>query len=265
MKHTTGPRRGRPRGNGKRYPSGKNQTFESTGSESKIRGSAQQVHERYLSLARDALLAGDRIAAEGHFQFADHYFRIVNVANANNPNPNNPNANTDGQGRPDDNNRPPASEPAAGGIAVNEPEAQAPQVTQTEAPQVTRTEAPQVTPVQATQVSSDDSVGETASAKSASQAEELAQALSRVDAAPDAEPASANAAPRAGGDDAASAPPKRRRRSPLGVAGKRSSGRPRKAEAAAETGTETPPAKPVRSRTRKPAAAKTGDPAIENA
>ncbi len=106
MKHTTGPRRGRPRGNGKRFSQGgggKNQTFESSGPEVKIRGTAQQVYEKYLSLARDAVSAGDRIAAEGYFQFADHYYRLVNAANGN------------GQPRGDQNNRiPPPPESAAG-------------------------------------------------------------------------------------------------------------------------------------------------------
>ena len=71
----------------------------------KIRGSAQQVYEKYLSLARDAVSAGDRIAAEGFFQFADHYYRLVNAANGN------------GQSRGDPNNRvPPPAESAAGGF-----------------------------------------------------------------------------------------------------------------------------------------------------
>ena len=33
--------------------------------------------ERYLALARDALSAGERIAAEGHFQHAEHYYRVM--------------------------------------------------------------------------------------------------------------------------------------------------------------------------------------------
>jgi len=106
MKHTTGPRRGRPRGNGKRFSQGgggKNQTYESSGPDVKIRGTAQQVYEKYLSLARDALSAGDRIGAEGFFQFADHYCRLVNAANGN------------GQGRGDQANRiPPPPESATG-------------------------------------------------------------------------------------------------------------------------------------------------------
>ena len=114
MKHTTGPRRGRPRGNGKRFSQGgggKNQTFESSGPEVKIRGTAQQVYEKYLSLARDAVSAGDRIAAEGYFQFADHYYRLVSAANGN------------GQPRGDQNNRiPPPPESAAGQFGTDDGE-----------------------------------------------------------------------------------------------------------------------------------------------
>lgn len=83
MKHATSTRRGRSRGNGKRFSAGKNQTFESTGPDVKIRGTAQQVHEKYLSLARDALSSGDRISAEGFFQYADHYYRLFSSANGN--------------------------------------------------------------------------------------------------------------------------------------------------------------------------------------
>lgn len=42
-----------------------------------MRGNARQVYEKYLSLARDATSAGDRVAAEAYFQHAEHYFRIL--------------------------------------------------------------------------------------------------------------------------------------------------------------------------------------------
>lgn len=60
--------------NGKRFIS-KNQSFESNGTDIKVRGTVQQVLEKYLALARDASLSGDRVAAEGYFQHAEHYFR----------------------------------------------------------------------------------------------------------------------------------------------------------------------------------------------
>ena len=52
------------------------QTFDSNGPNIKIRGSAHQIFERYLTLAREATASGDRIAAENFYQHAEHYFRI---------------------------------------------------------------------------------------------------------------------------------------------------------------------------------------------
>jgi hypothetical protein len=55
------------------------QTFDSNGPNVKIRGSAYQIFERYLALAREATAGGDRIAAENFYQHAEHYFRINNA------------------------------------------------------------------------------------------------------------------------------------------------------------------------------------------
>jgi hypothetical protein len=55
------------------------QTFDSNGPNIKIRGSAHQIFERYLTLAREATANGDRIAAENFYQHAEHYFRINNA------------------------------------------------------------------------------------------------------------------------------------------------------------------------------------------
>lgn len=38
----------------------------------------RQFVEKYLNFARDSLSSGDRIAAEGFFQHADHYQRLLN-------------------------------------------------------------------------------------------------------------------------------------------------------------------------------------------
>jgi hypothetical protein len=54
-----------------------NRTFDSSGPEIKIRGSASHVYEKYLQLARDANSAGDRVAAENYLQHAEHYWRIM--------------------------------------------------------------------------------------------------------------------------------------------------------------------------------------------
>ena len=59
-----------------------NRTFDSTGPEIKIRGSASNVYEKYLQLARDANASGDRVMAENYLQHAEHYFRIMAAAQA---------------------------------------------------------------------------------------------------------------------------------------------------------------------------------------
>lgn len=81
MKHNQNIRRQRTRGNGRRYPNQKGGSFDSTGPEAKVRGTAQQVLEKYQALARDAYSAGDRILAEGYLQHAEHYYRIINAEN----------------------------------------------------------------------------------------------------------------------------------------------------------------------------------------
>ena len=69
-------RRPRSRGNGKRH-TGRTHSFESSGPDGKIRGTAQQVFDKYQALGRDAQSSGDRVAAEGFLQHAEHYFRII--------------------------------------------------------------------------------------------------------------------------------------------------------------------------------------------
>jgi hypothetical protein len=54
-----------------------NRSFDSNGPEVKVRGSATQVYEKYLQLARDANSSGDRVMAENYLQHAEHYFRIM--------------------------------------------------------------------------------------------------------------------------------------------------------------------------------------------
>ena len=68
MKHNQNNRRQRPRGNGRRYPNQKGGSFESTGPEAKVRGTAQQVLEKFQALARVAYSSGVRILAEGYLQ-----------------------------------------------------------------------------------------------------------------------------------------------------------------------------------------------------
>ncbi len=62
-------------------PLNRNHVFDSSGPDVRVRGTAQQLFEKYLQLGRDATSAGDRVMAEGYFQHAEHYFRILNAMN----------------------------------------------------------------------------------------------------------------------------------------------------------------------------------------
>ena len=82
MRQGNNSRRSRGRGNGKRQPRGSNQ-IDSHGPEVRVRGSAQQVFDKYLALGRDATSTGDRIIAENMFQHAEHYSRVLALAQEN--------------------------------------------------------------------------------------------------------------------------------------------------------------------------------------
>ncbi|MFK7943933.1 MAG: DUF4167 domain-containing protein [Paracoccaceae bacterium] len=76
----------RSRGRGNRKSGGGggnniNRVFDSAGPEGKVRGTPQQIIDKYLSLARDAQTSGDRVTAENFLQHAEHYQRIVITAN----------------------------------------------------------------------------------------------------------------------------------------------------------------------------------------
>ena len=66
--------RRRGRGNSNR-PQGGGQQLNRI--DSRARGNAPQMHEKYRKLASDAHLNGDRVQAEYYLQFADHYFRVI--------------------------------------------------------------------------------------------------------------------------------------------------------------------------------------------
>lgn len=55
-------------------------SFESNGPDVKIRGTAAQIAEKYMTLARDASSSGDTIMSENYFQHAEHYNRIIMAA-----------------------------------------------------------------------------------------------------------------------------------------------------------------------------------------
>jgi hypothetical protein len=67
----------RPQGG--QTPLNRNHVFDSSGPDLRIRGTAQQLFEKYLQLGRDASSSGDRVMAESYFQYAEHYFRVLNA------------------------------------------------------------------------------------------------------------------------------------------------------------------------------------------
>jgi hypothetical protein len=46
--------------------------------DSKVKIPAQQYYEKYMTMARESMAVGDRIAAEGFYQYAEHYLRLMN-------------------------------------------------------------------------------------------------------------------------------------------------------------------------------------------
>lgn len=57
-----------------------NRVFDSSGPEGKVRGTPQQIIEKYNQLARDAQLSNDRVATENFQQHAEHYLRLLSSA-----------------------------------------------------------------------------------------------------------------------------------------------------------------------------------------
>ncbi len=74
--------RGRSGGNGRKNGNPLSRTYDSTGPDVKIRGTAQHIADKYGALARDALGAGDTVMAENYLQHAEHYNRIIAAAQA---------------------------------------------------------------------------------------------------------------------------------------------------------------------------------------
>ncbi len=68
--------RGRGRNNNKNHG---NRQMDSSGPDVKVRGSATQVHDKYVALARDAASSGNRVKAENLRQHAEHYLRVMNA------------------------------------------------------------------------------------------------------------------------------------------------------------------------------------------
>jgi len=74
--------RGRNRGGGGggKGPNPLTRSYESNGPDVKVRGTAQNIAEKYLQLGRDAQATGDHVQAESYFQHAEHYFRLIAAA-----------------------------------------------------------------------------------------------------------------------------------------------------------------------------------------
>ena len=71
--------RSRNKNNRNNRPSGNivNRVFDSNGPEGKVRGTPQQIIDKYNQLARDAQLGNDRVATENFQQHAEHYLRLL--------------------------------------------------------------------------------------------------------------------------------------------------------------------------------------------
>ena len=82
--------RNKPGGNGNQQNNNNNQrqrmgniinrVFESAGPDGKVRGTPQQIIDKYQALARDAQVSGDRVAAESYLQHSEHYSRLLGEA-----------------------------------------------------------------------------------------------------------------------------------------------------------------------------------------
>ena len=81
MRHGSSNRRPRNRSNqggNNRRGNNKNQVFDSNGPDVRIRGTAFQVSEKYLALAKDCQASGDYVLAQSYLQHAEHYQRVIN-------------------------------------------------------------------------------------------------------------------------------------------------------------------------------------------
>ena len=76
---SSGKSRNKNRNNGRRPNPGNviNRVFDSSGPEGKVRGTPQQIIDKYQSLAHDSQLSGDRVSAENFQQHSEHYARLL--------------------------------------------------------------------------------------------------------------------------------------------------------------------------------------------
>ncbi len=116
MKRTNNAKRSRGRGDGKKHSSNRSHNYESASPEGKLRGSPQQILDKYLVLAREAQTTGDRIACEGYHQHAEHFYRVINAdGNRQRNNQGERNQNQRGQGSQPQAQQPESPQPQAEG------------------------------------------------------------------------------------------------------------------------------------------------------
>lgn len=77
-----GRRRNRPNNTNNNNGGGRPQhnkatVFDSNGPDVRIRGTAFQIVEKYMALAKDSASSGDRVMAENYLQHAEHYQRLI--------------------------------------------------------------------------------------------------------------------------------------------------------------------------------------------
>ena len=58
----------------------RNTVFDSSSGAGRVRGTSQQLIDKYLSLAKDAKSQDDRVLYETYMQYADHYTRMLDLA-----------------------------------------------------------------------------------------------------------------------------------------------------------------------------------------
>lgn len=76
-----GPLRSKNHSGGNRHSSRivdpRTHTFDSNSPGGRVKGNAQQLIDKYTSLARDASATGDHVLSESYLQYADHYARLI--------------------------------------------------------------------------------------------------------------------------------------------------------------------------------------------
>ena len=80
MRSSKSRSRGKNRGANRSPANNINRVFDSSGPEGKVRGTPQQIIDKYTQLARDAFLGNDRVAGENFQQHAEHYTRLLSEA-----------------------------------------------------------------------------------------------------------------------------------------------------------------------------------------